>query len=146
FRNLPSDWTSIRLKLASFTPVANYQQVGLLAYQDDDNYVDLNRPYVNQQQIELFQESGQATAYANRLPLTNTGNLILRLDRTAATNTYTGSYSTDGGVTWVQVGSTVVALVNARLGIQVGSNLAGTTPVADLAWVEIVRPTSLPAP
>jgi hypothetical protein len=57
FRTLPSDWTSIRVKLAAFNPVANYQQVGLLAYQDDDNYVNVNRPYVSAQggrTIELF--------------------------------------------------------------------------------------------
>jgi hypothetical protein len=71
--------------------------------------------------------------------LVNTGNLVLRLDRNAATNIYTGYYSVDGGVNWVAVGSTAAALVNPRLGIQVGSNQVTTTPVADLAWVEIVR-------
>jgi hypothetical protein len=140
-RDAPSGWTSIRVKLAAFNPVANYQQVGLLAYQDDDNYVDVNRPYVSTQggqTIELFRESSQVASYINRQPLANTGNLVLRLDRNAATNVYTGYYSVDGGANWVAVGSTAIALVNPRLGIQVGSNQAATTPVADLAWVEIV--------
>ena len=46
FRNLPANWTSIRLKL-SFAPTQNYQQAGLLAYQDDDNYVQICRIYEN---------------------------------------------------------------------------------------------------
>jgi glucose/arabinose dehydrogenase/PKD repeat protein len=58
FRDLPGDWTSIRVKVAAFAPVANYQQVGLLAYQDDDNYVNLNRGYVGGQTVELFGETG----------------------------------------------------------------------------------------
>jgi hypothetical protein len=141
FRTLPSDWTSIRVKLAAFNPVANYQQVGLLAYQDDDNYVNVNRPYVSTQggqTIELFQEGSQVVSYINRQPLVNTGNLVLRLDRNAATNIYTGYYSVDGGVNWVALGSTAAALVNPRLGIQGGSNQVATTLLADLAWVEIV--------
>jgi hypothetical protein len=52
FHDLPTNWMSVRLKIATFNPTANYQQVGLLAYQDDDNYVDLNRSYVGGQQIE----------------------------------------------------------------------------------------------
>ncbi|MBI3739020.1 MAG: hypothetical protein HY258_08255, partial [Chloroflexi bacterium] len=118
FRTLPSDWTSIRVKLAAFNPAANYQQVGLLAYQDDDNYVDVNRPYIDTQggqAIELFRENSQVTSFVNRQPLLNTSNLILRLDRNAATNIYTGYYSVDGGTNWVALGSTATALVNPRL-------------------------------
>ncbi len=147
FRDLPSDWVSIRLKLAAFNPVANYQQVGLLAYQDDDNYVNVNRPFegaLGGQTIELFQEIGQVPNYSNRQPLVNTGNLILRLDRDAGTDTYTGYYSTDGELSWVLIGSTVAVLNNARLGIQVGSNQAGTLPVADLEWAQVLRPAPGP--
>ncbi len=140
FRDLPGDWTSVRLKIAAFNPVANFQQVGLLAYQDDDNYVNLNRAYIDGGQIELFREQGQVTTRANRQALSNSGNLVLRLDRDAASNTYAGYYSTNDGATWVAVGNTIATLANPRVGIQVGANLAGTTPVTDLAWVEIVRP------
>src|SRR5262249_18296077 len=103
-------------------------------------YVDLNRPYINGQQIELFREIGQTTTYANRTVLANTGNLLLRLDRNTSTNTYTGYYSLDAGISWVLVGSTVAGLNKARVGIQTGSNPAGTFLAADLAWVEILRP------
>ncbi|HYL93048.1 MAG TPA: IPT/TIG domain-containing protein [Alphaproteobacteria bacterium] len=143
FRTLPSNWSSIRLKIASYNPVANYQQVGLLVYQNDDNYVDLNRLFANSQSIELFQESAQNTLSANRLSLANTGNLILRIDRSGST--YTGSYSVDGGANFVTVANTTIALTNPELGIQIGSNAGGPIS-ADLSWVEIVQPAVLPAP
>ncbi len=147
FRDLPDDWVSIRLKLAAFNPTANYQQVGLLAYQDDDNYVNMNRPFVDTQggqTIELFKESNQVPVYSNRQPLVNTSDLILRLDRNAATNTYTGYYSTNGGLSWVLVGNAVIVLNNTRFGIQMGSNQAGPPTVADLEWAQVLRPAAAP--
>lgn len=143
-RTLPSNWTSMRLKIASYNPVANFQQVGLIAYQDDDNYVDLSRMFGSgAQNVEIFNEIGQSTTEVNRMQLTNTGNLILRIDR--AGNTYTGSYSTDGGNTFTTVGSTTVTLNSPKMALQIGSNL-GATITADLAWVEIMQSAPLPAP
>src|SRR5439155_1411782 len=47
--------------------------------------------------------------------------------------------------TWVPlVGIPTLVLNNPRVGIQVGANAAGTLPVTDLAWVEIVR--AVPGP
>jgi Domain of unknown function (DUF1929)/Bacterial Ig domain/Kelch motif len=86
----------------------------------------------------MFREVAQSTAYVTTAALSNTGNLILRLDR--AGTTYSGFYSTDGGVTWNSLGSTTVNLTNPKLAIMIGANTAGTTPVVDLAWVEILRP------
>jgi regulation of enolase protein 1 (concanavalin A-like superfamily) len=137
FRALPANWTSIRLKVASFNPTSNYQQVGLLLYQDDNNYVNVDRVYVNGSNIESFTEKAAAITYVNRLPLTNTGNLIIRLDQTSANN-FTSYYSTDGGATWTQIGSTTMTLTNPQLGIQVGTDKTGTFPTIDLAWVEIL--------
>jgi glucose/arabinose dehydrogenase len=140
FRGLPADWTSIRLKIAAFGPVGNYQQVGLLAYQDDDNYVSLNRGYINGPVVELFGESGGVVAgKAGQAALSNTGTLVLRLDRNPATNVFTAFYSVNDGGSWTAVpGSVTRVLTSPRLAIHVGGNLGGTTPAADLAWVEIV--------
>src|SRR5205814_6338407 len=44
-RDLPADWTSLRLKISVFNPTADHQQVGLLAYQNDDAYVSVRRNY-----------------------------------------------------------------------------------------------------
>jgi Bacterial Ig domain/Beta xylosidase C-terminal Concanavalin A-like domain/Fibronectin type III domain len=140
---LPSNWTSIRLKVAAFNPTARDQEVGLLAYQDDDNYVSLNRLFgTSGSVIELFRESAQATTFASKPPITNTGNLILRLDRNSTT--YTAMYSADGGTTWTTVGSTTASLNNPRLAIQVGGNTSTTIPTADLAWTEMLGAVSGP--
>jgi hypothetical protein len=135
FRTLPTNWTSIRLKIASFNPVTAYQQVGLIAYQDDDNYVYMNRIFNGYgNQSEFLRESAQATAYSTQKTVTTTTNLLLRIDRSG--NVYTGFYSTDNGGSWVSMGSLTVALTNPKLGIQVGSNPSGAI-TADLAWMEI---------
>jgi PKD repeat protein len=137
FQDLPSDWTSIRLMIASFNPVANFQQVELLAYQDDDNYVALGRMMDQNPDIEFYHEQNAIVpAGGASTPLSNTGNLLLRLDRDAATNTYSGFFSLDAGSSWTAMGTQVQALTNIRLGINTGGNTAGTQPTADLAWVE----------
>jgi hypothetical protein len=153
-RSLPSDWTSIRLKIQSFSPTADYQQVGLLAYQNDDNYLDVQRNYQSTSGgpvVGFFKEQGAVTSRASRLNLSNTGNLILRLDRNSSTNTFTAYYSTDGGTTWANLGSLTQTLSATKLGIQVGANTSTSIPKADLAWVEILTAgggggTTKPAP
>ena len=124
----PTDWTSFVVKIASFNPTANYQQVGLQAYQNDDNYVHTGRAFVNGSRVEMFREVAQATTYMSTAPLTNTGNLLLRMDRSG--NSYSGFYSTTGGSTWISLGSTTITLSNPKLAIMAGANDAGTTPVA----------------
>src|SRR5437588_11853737 len=97
-RALPSNWTSTRLKIASCNPTHRDQEVGLLAYQDDDNYVLFNRIFGFKGSIvELIREAAQSTSYASQIPITNAGNLILRLDR--HNNTHTSLYATDGSST-----------------------------------------------
>src|SRR5262249_46305142 len=113
------------------------------AYQDDDNYVDLSRMFGNGQSIEIFNEIGQSTTSINRVSLTNSGNLILRIDRSGST--YTGFYSTDGGSTFVNMGNTTVDLNNPKMALQIGSN-QGAVINADLSWVEIILAAPLPAP
>ena len=101
FLDLPPDWMSIRLKIAAFAPTADYQQVALMAYQDDDNYVIVDRMMNGQPYVEYYREQAAAAqSGATVTPLTNTGNLILRLDKDAAPNTWKGYFSTDGGNTW----------------------------------------------
>jgi hypothetical protein len=143
FYTPPADWTSLRVKINSFSPAANYQEVALQAYQNDDNYVDADRSFIGSPQIEMYREVARVTTSMSSAALTNTGNLILRLDRTG--NTYAGFYSANGGTTWVSLGSTTMTLSNPKLAIMIGANDAGTTPVADLAWVEIYRPGPAPS-
>jgi len=139
FRDLPSDWTSIRLNVAVFPAAANYQQVDLLAYQDDDNYVLVGRMMDGGPTVEMYRQLAQAETDIGFKPQANTGSILLRLDRNAATNVYNGFYSIDSGATWIAMGTTTQTLTNSRLAVLIGANFAGTLPTADIAWVEIQR-------
>jgi hypothetical protein len=148
FRDLPPDWTSVRLGVAAFAPVANYQQLGLVIYENDNSYINLNRGYINGQVLELFSETnGVVNGKASQIPLATTANLALRVDRNPTTSVFTAAYSTNGGTTWTPLpGSVTKGMTSPRLGIHVGANQAGTIPTADLAWVEVVRGTAAPPP
>ncbi|MGH7391481.1 MAG: BACON domain-containing protein [Candidatus Rokuibacteriota bacterium] len=147
FRDLPSDWTSIRLQVAAFAPTAPYQGACLMAYQDDDNYVILCRDNVGPQVVEWWRETGGGAAVVGSLPNSATSNVRLRIDRDPATNTLTAFVSTDGAVSWTPMpGSVTQALSNTRLGIVVGGNQSPTSfPAADLEFVEIAT-VSVPLP
>jgi hypothetical protein len=145
FHALPTNWTSIRLKVAAFNPVVSYQQVGLLVYQDDDNYFYADRLFADVPSIESFTEVAGSVTPLNRLPLTNTGNLIIRIDQLSP-NQYASFYSVDSGVSWTQIASATMALKNTKLAIQAGTDPTGALPTADFAWVEIYIPGPQPAP
>ncbi len=143
FRDLPGDWTSLRLKIAAFNPTANYQQVGLLAYQDDDHYVSVRRNFNSTgvgASVGAMQEIAGVGSILEQRTLNNTSNLILRLDRNLATNTYAPYYPTNGGITWKQLEEIPSqTLRDARLAIQVGANETVALPHADLMWAEVLR-------
>lgn len=52
---------AVCLKITSFSPIENYQVVGLQVDQDDDNYVSLSHTYTAGSRMELFREAGQAS-------------------------------------------------------------------------------------
>ena len=139
FRDLPSDWTTLRLAVASFAPTAPYQGACLSAYQDDDNYVILCRDHVGAQVVEWWQETGGNAAVVGSVSSSATANVWLRLDRNPSTNTITAFISTNGGTNWTQMsGSVVKALNNPRLALVVGGNGSTTSfPAADLAFIDV---------
>lgn len=147
FRDLPADWTSLRLKVAAFAPTTSYQGACLLAYQNDDNYVILCRDYVGSHIVEWWRETGGSAAVLGSLPMNATTDVLLRLDRNPVSETLTALVSIDGGQTWTQVpGSVIQPLSNPRLGIVVGGNTSTTVfPPADLAFVEVAS-VSMPLP
>ena len=74
FRSLPTNWTSLRLSLA-FAPSQNYQQAQLALYQDDDNYVEIDRSYntyARAQSVEFSLEVAQAANALNSANVTAT--------------------------------------------------------------------------
>jgi len=141
FRDLPANWTSIRLKL-SFAPTQNYQQAGLVAYQDDDNYVQVTRIFEGGNNVTFAREAQGAASIVKAVSQTATQGLILRMDRELATEKITGYYSLDGA-SWVSLGSVTQALAHPSLGIVVGASPGGL-PNADILWAEIDSGGSVP--
>jgi regulation of enolase protein 1 (concanavalin A-like superfamily) len=136
FRDLPSEWTSVRLKLAAFAPTQNYQQAGLVVYQDDDNYVQVTRIYGNGNNVTFVREVNQSARVINSIAEATTTNLYLRLDRDPLTEEITGYYSLDGD-SWTTLVSVTLSLTNPRLGIVVGASPSGF-PNVDVEWAEIL--------
>jgi glucose/arabinose dehydrogenase len=142
FRDVPTNWTSLRLKL-SFAPTQNYQQAGLVVYQDDDNYVQIARMYNGGNKICFVRETGGAATVLQAVTFTATTDLHLRLDRDATTGRISSFYSLNG-TTWTAVGSGVIQAVNnPRLAIILGVSPGGF-PEADLAWAEVFAPAVSP--
>ncbi len=140
FRTLPSNWTSIQLKIAAFNPTRNNQQAGLVAYQDDDNYVEIVRIYSNDNFMTFDNEKNGNPVTLNSVPQTATSNLYLRLDRNTSTNSITAYYSLDG-TTWTSLGSVTQTLNNPRLAIFTGASPGGL-PNCDIDWVEVTPDAS----
>ncbi len=137
FRNLSTNWLSLRLHLA-FNPTQNYQQMALALYQDDDNYVEVGYAYNSGQ-------GGQAVGVVREvngtpLPAGNTTvpttNIYLALDRNPANDNVTDSYSLDGS-NWVSVATVSHSLTNTRLCIWAGGSPSGL-PNLDLIRLDIV--------
>ena len=139
FFNLPSNWRSIKLKMANFNPGSNYQQVALAAYEDDDNYVILSRNYNNGQSIEFAGEDSGSYSIYSQVTAPTSSNIFLRLDRALSTDTLTAFISIDGNSWTALPGAVNKVLTNSRLAVINGANLSDIDiPEADIEYAEIV--------
>ena len=141
FHGLPSNWSSLRLKL-SFAPSSNYQEAGLTVYQDDDNYVQVIRDFSGGNEVSFNWEQNGTPITLTSIKVSQT-SLYLRLNRDVGSETISGFYSLDG-TNWIQAGSVVQHLINPQMAVTSGGSNGGL-PNADLSWVEIdVDPNYLP--
>jgi hypothetical protein len=143
FRNLSSNWVSVRLDVASFQPTASPQQLELALYQDDDNYLEVGRGYSGTfggQAMHFVREDGGLVSPYSPLTLARTNvsatTFRLRLDRDLATDAITGLYSVDG-TNWGVLGGSSQTLTNARLCIWSGG-YGSLSPNCDLRRLDIV--------
>ncbi len=143
FRNLPPDWTSVRVRLA-FAPTQNYQYASTVVYQDDDNYLQVMRTYDQGNKWAFVRELDGDALNINTPSVTAVSNLYQRLDRNIATGVITAYYSLNGS-TWTSLGAVTQTLNNPRLGIVTGASPGGF-PVADFSWVEIYTSSSTTNP
>lgn len=136
FRDLPSTWVSIRLNISAFNPTQNYQEAGLMVYDDDDNYIQITRNFEYGNKVTLARETLGSAWGVGSVDETATSNIYLRIDRDQMTENLTTFYSLDGN-NWTQVGNTInQGIENPRLAIIVGTSPNGF-PDADIASVEV---------
>ena len=143
FFSLPDGWRSVRMKIRSFAPNADFQQAALVVYQDDDNYVAVSR-YFNSgvpgnQLVEFASETAGTYTVISRSAAPAGSTLYLRLDRSTSNNSFQAFISPDGQ-NWTQLsGSTASTLTQPRVAVVVGANDSTTSfPNADIEWVEMV--------
>ncbi len=143
FRDLPTSWTSVRVKL-SFAPSQPTQQAGLVVYSHDDDYVQVTKVQTySGPTVAMVRETPSSADLINQHAEPVSTGLILRLDRNPATSLITGSYSLDGN-TWITLTSVNATLANPRLGILVCASPSGL-PVADIEWAEVVGAPATPS-
>ena len=135
-RDLATNWTSVRLAF-SFAPTQNTEQVNLIIYQDDNNYVSVGRAYNNGHVVSFINELGRnpITIGSSVVAASNT-NLHLRLDRDLNTGNVGGFYSADG-TNWIGLGQTWQTLIKPKVGVFAGGALEAQIN-ADLDRLEII--------
>ena len=138
------DWTMTSKLTFSAAPNAATQQGGIIAYQDDDNYLKFDLEATSPTNIQLstsLEDSLQSNPAVSSSPIqvnqtlnTTPMNGVLPTDNTIWLRmtkhgyTYTTSYSLDGS-TWVPVWSTGATLSNIKVGL-FAFNGAATTRTA----------------
>ncbi|MBD8063620.1 ThuA domain-containing protein, partial [Oceanitalea stevensii] len=117
------DWT-VETVVDTSDTTRQYEQGGLIAYVDDDNYVKLDVLTTNTagaavtRLVEIRSEVGSTVQNPQpNSPAITATTVHLRLARTG--DTFTGSYSVDGGETWTDLPSVANAGVAAdgRVGL-----------------------------
>ncbi len=150
FYSLPDVWRSIRLKASGISLNDDNQEVCVVAYQDDDNYVLLCRAFNSDapgnQVLEFGAESLGSYDVITRVAAAGSV-CYLRLDRDVSGNVFSAFASTDG-VNWGPLsGSVTRTLTSPRLGILAGANGSTTSfPTADIQFAEIVAFVADPLP
>jgi hypothetical protein len=150
FRNLSSNWVSLQLNL-SVAPVANFQQVHLALYQDDDNYVEIGHvfnSFAGGEGVVFVIENGGvqlgSPRLISRVGVMNT-NVYLRLDRNLTNDFVTGLYSHDG-TNWISLGEVSHEFVNPRLAIWSGGSSSATPLICTLRRLDVVTSDAPLAP
>jgi hypothetical protein len=112
--------------LVTIDPSENFQHAALLVYEDDDNYVEINRAYADGDYVDFDIEIGGVVSSTSVAVTADT--LYLRIVRVG--NVYSGYYSLDG-VVWEMVDSGTADLSGAMVGLGASSGASSTEITAD---------------
>ncbi len=117
----------------AFTPTQFIHKAGLIVYQDDDNYIQLNRQFVDANIVEMIMETNASPTYT---AVSEVATLIyLRIQKQGSV--YTGYYSLTG-TNWTQVGQYTANLDNPKVGIQASNELPGMPEIpADFDFFQL---------
>ena len=117
----------------TITPTENFRFAALQVYQDDDNYIQINRAYANGDTLNFDLEVGGVVTSTQIVESATT--LYLRVVKEG--NNYSGYYSTNG-TDWTEVGQHAAALASPKVGIGAANNLSGVSEVpADFDFFEV---------
>jgi hypothetical protein len=141
----PGDCTLESKLTFNATPHVNNQQAGIIAYQNDDEYLKLDWEFTgNQAQLVETYEDSSFTPFNPTTPLVTTlasipasslpsgSNVSLWLKMVKRGNRYQTYYSTDGS-TWTPVYEVGASLSNVKAGI-FAYNRAGTSTDLNVAF------------
>jgi len=140
-RPVEGDWEVVAAVTYSQIPYANYQQLALLVWQDEDNYIKLDYEYNNGTLFfQLGNESAaNFTSVATLIydtPASAPLNIFYKIKKTG--NNYTGYYSLDG-TNYTTVGSTTINLQNTQIGFFATKNSSSDPIDTYVRYVEIYR-------
>lgn len=117
------------------TPIENYHGASIYAYQDDNNYVEVSRIFVNESVVGIRAEL-DGVSWSYYVPVT-ADDVLLRLVKEG--DVYFAWYSEDSGATWNYIEQFNAAFSNLQVGLGVRMG-PGTTPlVADFDWIRAER-------
>lgn len=89
----PGDWTAIT-KMDFGKPTTNYQQAGIIVYQNDDNYIKLLRVFNGSNKFQFAMEYGGVATQGTVADSISGSTVYMKMVKSGTT--YSGYYSADG--------------------------------------------------
>lgn len=123
-------------------PTTNWQQAGLLIYQDDNHHFRLNRSYIDGGAVDFLKEERWSPAAGPHYTVCDFTTTYLKIVKRGTA--YTGYYSANGS-TWIEVGKyTDVDFTNLKIGLAAFNSEANVPEIpADFDYLS-VSPVGLP--
>ena len=108
-----------------FDPSENFQYAAIQVYQDDDNFVQLNRAWAGGDTVNFDKEIGGS--FTNTQTSEAADTIWLRIVREGIKYT---AFTSPDGIGWTQVGQYTAQLSNAKIGLAAANNLGGVGEIA----------------
>jgi beta-glucosidase len=138
-RPAAGDWDVVAKVYYPSAPSQNYQQIMLLAWQDEDNYLKLDCEGAARNVQFAREVNGSCSGSSSGVSADIDGSLTLYFKISKSGDTYTGAYSKDG-ITYTQVGSGYTQpYENLQIGVFATKNSNSATINAYCEYVTVTR-------